>query len=140
MAKARGFTLVELLVVILIMGVLLAVVRPMLSSSAARTRVVQCEANLRHVSVAMQAYVQDHDAFPRGLAVLDSVLQDEDLLVCPSTSRRYFYRNPGPDAERDAVVAACVDPEKSRGQSPHLHRSCYLTLTAGGRVQKHTVR
>ncbi len=136
MSKARGFTIIELLVVIIMIGLLLAVVRPMLSSSAARTRVLQCEANLRHVSVAMDAYVQDYDAFPQNLAVLDDSLQDRDLLVCPGTSERYFYRAPGPDTDTDEVVAACIDPDSAHARAPHRQRSCYIALSAGGQVRQ----
>jgi prepilin-type N-terminal cleavage/methylation domain-containing protein len=136
MMKTRGFTLIELLVVIIIIGMLLAIVRPMLSSSAARTRLLQCESNLRHVSVAMQAYVQDYEAFPKKLSDLDSALQDKSLVICPGTSKQYYYRAPGPNAARDEIVAGCVNPDSRRARWPHCQGTRCLSLTAGGAVRK----
>lgn len=131
--RARGFTLIELLVVIIIIGMLLAIVRPMLSSSATRTRLMECESNLRHVSVAMQAYVQDYDAFPKKLTDLDYALQDKSLLNCPSASEPYYYSRPGPDADRNETVASCVRPGRTW---PHRQHTSCVTLTAGGRVEE----
>lgn len=52
----RGFTLVELLVVIVIISMLTGLLLPALLSSRARARIVQCTNNQHELGVAMQQY------------------------------------------------------------------------------------
>lgn len=132
MKNRTGFTLIELLVVIGIIGILLAIAQPMLTSSASRTYEYQCESHLRQIGVAIAAYVQDNGAFPATLDRVDDIIQDKSLLACPKMSREYYYLQPAPDADRDTMIAACVDPRAPRGRLPHRLGSGYLTLTAGG--------
>ena len=55
----RGFTLVELLVVMAVMAVLVAVLFPTLIQARNRARSVTCVSNLRHLGTAVQLYAQD---------------------------------------------------------------------------------
>jgi len=140
MAKRKGFTLIELLVVIAIIMILIGMVRPMLSVSASRTREFECESNLKQMTTAVRAYCDDYQAFPARLADLDSVLQNKDLLVCPKTSKPYYYRTLEKDASGDELLAACVDP-KARGKAwPHRFGTCYLWLAASGEVRRSVKR
>lgn len=60
-----GFTLIEMLVVIAIIGVLAAIFAPLLSGMRARGRLVYCAANLRQVGVAVKSYLMDNNnVFP----------------------------------------------------------------------------
>jgi prepilin-type N-terminal cleavage/methylation domain-containing protein len=66
---ARGFTLVELLVVVAIVSMLLAILMPSLSRARAQSRVSVCLSNLREIGLGVQAYAaQYNDAIPRGPA------------------------------------------------------------------------
>jgi prepilin-type N-terminal cleavage/methylation domain-containing protein/prepilin-type processing-associated H-X9-DG protein len=66
--KRRGFTLVELLVVIGIIAVLLGILLASLSKARESGRSVKCLGNLRTLGVAMFSYVQRYDRFPRPAA------------------------------------------------------------------------
>lgn len=57
----RGFTLLELLTVIAIISVLVAILLPSLSGARGRSRITQCQANLRELSAATLRYVSRHD-------------------------------------------------------------------------------
>jgi prepilin-type N-terminal cleavage/methylation domain-containing protein/prepilin-type processing-associated H-X9-DG protein len=70
--KAGAFTLVELLCVIAIIGILAALLLPVLNQSGARARRIGCENNLHQLGVAFQLFTHDHDGkFPMAVSTND---------------------------------------------------------------------
>lgn len=62
--RRKGFTLLELLVVIAVIGLLAALLLPALSMAVEAARAIQCRSNLKQLGTALVAYHSTHDLFP----------------------------------------------------------------------------
>ncbi|MFO7946062.1 MAG: type II secretion system protein, partial [Armatimonadota bacterium] len=59
----RGFTLVEMLVVIGIIAVLSAILFPVFNAAREKGRETTCMSNLKQIGTAIELYVQDANGF-----------------------------------------------------------------------------
>src|SRR5581483_10801090 len=58
--KSRGFTLMELLVVTAVVGILAALLMPVLSRAKGSAKRTTCLNNLRQINLATRLYAEDH--------------------------------------------------------------------------------
>ncbi len=66
--KRRGFSLIELLVVISIIVMLVALMVPVSRRIRDESRTVVCQSNIRQLQLQFQAYQEDHGAMPYGFS------------------------------------------------------------------------
>jgi prepilin-type N-terminal cleavage/methylation domain-containing protein/prepilin-type processing-associated H-X9-DG protein len=64
--RAPGFTLVELLVVVSIIGVLIGLLLPAIQAARAAARRTSCANNLRQLGLGILGYEEKHNRFPPG--------------------------------------------------------------------------
>lgn len=64
--RARGFTLIDLMVTLVFIAVLVALLLPAVQAAREQARRVQCENNLRQLGVALQNYHHAHGLLPPG--------------------------------------------------------------------------
>jgi type IV pilus assembly protein PilA len=95
--KDEGFTLVELMVVVLIIGILVAIAVPIFNAAKASAQTKSCFANQRTIEGAAQAY----QAATGGMTGMAAVVNSSHPLVtgnyiknapyCPAGGSTFFY-------------------------------------------------
>jgi len=86
-ATRRGFTLVELLIVITVFVIMFALLTPFVNKMRERADVIKCSANVRLLSLALHMYAADHDdMFPQDLGSLyPGYVKEEQVFDCPAS-------------------------------------------------------
>jgi general secretion pathway protein G len=117
--RARGFTLIEMLVVLAMLGVLAAAARPLLEVSVQRAREHELRAALRSLRGAIDAYKQaaeagriaraaDDSGYPPNLLVLVDGVRD---VKSPQERKLYFLRR----LPRDPFADPALPPQQTWG-------------------------
>ena len=100
--RIRSFTLVELLVVIAIIGILAALLLPVLSRAKEAGRAAVCLSNLHQVGIALQIYVSENnnkmpvmeDVVPDPAVVATNTIPTIDKVLAPHLGNKNILRCP----------------------------------------------
>ena len=138
----KGFSLSELIVVVVLMGILLLVAFPSYRSYKAHAENEGCATNIEIIKVAVVDYYTSLQTAPDTLDDLELFLDDEGLPVCSKSSNSVTY-NYGVAVKKNAdntwtgiVVCACDDedhtPEGEDATFPTATTpgECYILQTA----------
>ncbi len=113
----RGFTLIEIMVVVVILGILAALIAPNVISRIDEAQVVKVHQDIRAIESALKLYRLDNFRYPeteRGLDALVTPPQDPDArwpaggylerMARDPWDRPYLYLYPGNQGEYDVYT------------------------------------
>lgn len=135
--RGAAFSLFELLIVIVVIGILVTLLFPIISAMRARAQRVQCTANLRNLYVAAESFIQQNGSWPQIFMAGDSDSAEQDYAkawiaalkpfgpsektwICPTaqeTSGNPDYMNPE-NARLDYFATAFDDKPTTPHQWP----------------------
>lgn len=87
MRNKKGFTLVELLLVVVILGILAVIAIPRITTSTTIARVNACATNVQTLNTQIELYRLDTGSWPATLATLtsDANYFPDDTPICSSS-------------------------------------------------------
>src|SRR4030043_2457474 len=95
--KEKGFTLVELMVVIIILAVLTAIAVPSYMALRNRARTAAAQSEMKNIATALELHSTDLDAYPL-TAVYPDAIEPEYMTVVPDNDpwgNAYVYASAG---------------------------------------------
>lgn len=97
-SQYKGFTLVELMIVIAIIGILAAVLYPSLTGYLEKTRDTKRQSDVRAISQAVSQYYSDRNTFPGKIdTVCPDEIKDEIANANANTGSQYMKSLPKDD-------------------------------------------
>ena len=108
--RARGFTLLELMVVVVIIGVLAALIAPQVLSRVGQAKGTAAKADIASIMNALKLYKLDNGRFPtqeQGLDALRPYLR-KDVPLDP-WKHPYLYKYPGEHGEEPDIICYGAD-------------------------------
>ncbi len=119
----RGFTLIEVLIVVATVGLLVALLLPAVNAAREAARRATCYNHLRQIGLALGTYHDSYGTYPTGCAELTTKRIAWSLLILPrleeqptfaAFDQRYSYRNAINRLAAESVIPTYLCPSTAR--------------------------
>lgn len=135
--RFAGFTMIELLVVITIIGILIALLLPAVQEAREAARRIQCANQIRQLALSAHNYHAAWNSFPPGVDHAASDRTSLYVILLPFIENGNFYEHwTAADANCDAlagtVFKSLVCPSDRIAKNPVEHGGVYYGLTSYG--------
>lgn len=136
----RGFTLIEVLVVVAIIALLISILLPSLRKARWQAKVVACQGHLHDLGIAFQIYAGTYNGyFPLTpdpstdtfcTLYRAKLLKNPDILICPDTqnvvrSATLAYAKDPKTEEKSDLYYIAEGSTDSRGGHSYEYNGCY---------------
>lgn len=120
--EQRGFTLIELMIVIVIIGILATLLIPRIMERPEEARRIKAKADIKTIESALKLYKIDTGSYPTTEQGLDALIKKPDAAPVPKKWREggylegdslpkdpwsnpYYYTSPGPSGRDYEIVS-----------------------------------
>lgn len=133
--RNRGFSLVEILVVLVIMGLLISIVAPTVLNQADSARIQKAQADFKAIETALKLYRLDNFVYPSSEQGLEALVNPSQIDPEPRNfkqggylsevpldpwGRTYLYLSPGENGEVDIYTLGADGLSGGEGQNADL--------------------
>ena len=94
MNRRIGFTLIEIMIVVFIIGILVAIIGPIIIGRAGDAQIEQAKADIRTIETALNLYRRDNDTYPSSDLGLDALVSNPGEAAAPNWEESYIERLP----------------------------------------------
>jgi len=119
--KTRGFTLIEVMVVVVILGILAAIIVPKVMDRPDTARLVKAQSDIRAIESALNLYKLDNFNYPstdQGLEAL--VPKYIDRLARDPWGNPYLYLSPGLHGDMDVYTLGADGLQGGEGKNADI--------------------
>ena len=136
----RGFTLLEVMIVVAVVAILALILIPNFSNARAEAQVSACESNLRSIATALELYYADNQQYPAAASATDidaTFIGATGPLGANQTYLNNVPSDPAPPAGTDVYYSYLNTTSSTTGvqsytvQCPGKHQDSALTRIPG---------
>lgn len=132
MGRRIGFTLTEILIVLIIIGVLATLGLPMLVKTMEKAKVGEAISNLNLIRTGQKIYFLEYSTFLPGITSPTSNLSDLNIEDPNAPSSRYFNYTIQSSGSSDFTAQA-----QRRSDAPHPYGTYYYRIYKNGTITSH---